>query len=476
MDSMDAHVSELTEKILYLRNNMGTIVDLGYMPEFKEIKQEAQMFGLSVCSCLVCTDPVKDARLFSTAGSRGLETRCNVCLKQENRLAQKKAKERRKEEARKTVNERQVQSSTSETETEVMQNYLVPVLKKEYEIEVSPEFRVSDLSARSRGMINYIQIQLKTDGAFHEDGRPKLDNRSHKEGDVGRAFFHHALGYLLMLMVFIKTRLVDGELKRYIWVAKGSDIKHDTLTENADGTLGPSKIPPSNEQGMIDAIRSMLQNEMYHVSLHDIWMNVPAIKQFKEVANIQALKTVRNVTVPQQNQQAFDCFFDERRIQVKTHNVKSGQAHIRHKKNGIDGQPYSSTDPIDAFVIMSIIKCEIEDEIAFFMLYCEIGMDVMIQNKMVVHEDEDSAKNSSGKKALHLHPGIYEEMLVGCTKERTKETAWLDDYPFEHVRLYEHTDQNPQVHRLTKENLEKVAQEVADSKAMPACMNVNSSS
>ena len=94
----------------------------------------------------------------------------------------------------------------------------------------------------------------------------------------------------------------------------------------------------------------------------------------------------------------------------------------------------------------------------------------MIQNKMVEHEDEDSSKNSSGKKALCVHPGTYEPMLVGHTKERQEKTAWLDAYPFEHVRLYEHTDQNPQVHKLTKENLEKVAQEVADSTKLPECM------
>ena len=212
----------------------------------------------------------------------------------------------------------------------------------------------------------------------------------------------------------------------------------------------------------------MLQNEMYHVSLHDIWMNVCNKDQFKEVANIQALKTVRNVTVPQQNQQAFDCYFDERRIQVKTYNVKRGQASLFHNKNGTKNQPYSSRDPIDAFAFVAIIKCEIKDEIAFFMVYCEIRMDVMIQNKMVEHED--ATKNSSGKTQLYLRPGRYEQMLIGRTQERQKKTAWLDDFPLKHVRLYEHTDQNPQVHKLTKENLEKVAQKVADSKQVPECM------
>ena len=43
-------------------------------------------------------------------------------------------------------------------------------------------------------------------------------------------------------------------------------------------------------------------------------------------------------------------------------------------------------------------------------------------------------------------------------------------YPFKHVRLYEHTPENPQVHQLTKENLEKVAQDIADPDAVPQCM------
>jgi len=54
---------------------------------------------------------------------------------------------------------------------------------------------------------------------------------------------------------------------------------------------------------------------------------------FKEVASIQALQLVCNVDVPRQNQQAFDCFFDTRRIQVKTHDVKSGKASLCHQKN-----------------------------------------------------------------------------------------------------------------------------------------------
>ena len=91
-------------------------------------------------------------------------------------------------------------------------------------------------------------------------------------------------------------------------------------------------------------------------------------------------------------------------------------------------------------------------------------MDVLIKNKAV------KQGNEGGIVTLHLHPGIYEEMLIGRTKTTLQKTAWLDDYPFKHVRLDEHTPENPQVHQLTKENLEKVAQDIADPDAAPQCM------
>ena len=182
----------------------------------------------------------------------------------------------------------------------------------------------------------------------------------------------------------------------------------------------------------------------------------------------QALKTIKNVVVPRQNSQAFDCLFDQRRIQVKSHDVKSGFAHLSHNKNGRACQPYDSADEIDAFLFGCIFRYPVQTgngiEYCYFMLYCEIGMDVLIKNKMV------NCGKTRGKTALLVHPGIYEQMLSGRRKETWAQTSWLDDYPFKCVRLHEHTEQNPQVHKLTKEMLEKVAQDIADPDAAPQCM------
>ena len=67
-----------------------------------------------------------------------------------------------------------------------------------------PEFRCADAVIKCPNG-KYIQIQLKTDGAFHKDGTPKPDNR--KEGSGGQAIFTDTSGYK-MPVIPIKSRLV----------------------------------------------------------------------------------------------------------------------------------------------------------------------------------------------------------------------------------------------------------------------------
>jgi len=464
------------EHVMHLRKNMRTYVNLGQMPEFMKLRKEASIFGLGVCSCLVCKHPVKDAREFDKSirnEKRGLKSSCKECEKNGHTKKSQMQKQKHQEQNRANVDSIEACRSGGEIEDEVMHTFLVPALSM-FVTEVMPEFRLCDLLVKYEIMQNYIQIQLKTDGILHRNGKLKPDNSTHKKDDAGRAMYYHVSRYNGMLVIFVKTREVDGVLIRYIWVANGSEITKETIHENADGTLGPQKIPQVTVEGMITAIHDTIQEEQYHVSFEDTWMNVPNKDHFKEVCCIQALQTVYNVVVPRQNQQIFDCLFDKRRVQVKLHSVKAENARLCKRKNGSKRrQPYDSTDPIDVFCFVCIIKClvKIEDTTKewYFMLYCEIGMDELIKNKMVRHKS-DNHEESVGKICLCTYAGIYEKMLLGKTKKPNKETEWLKKYPIKHVRLHEHTDENPQVHKLTKEHLQTVAQAVKDTQAMPSCM------
>ena len=50
--------AELHAQVVQMRSNMGTLLDLGRMPEFKKIRLNAFELGLWVCSCMVCRDPL----------------------------------------------------------------------------------------------------------------------------------------------------------------------------------------------------------------------------------------------------------------------------------------------------------------------------------------------------------------------------------------------------------------------------------
>lgn len=91
----------------------------------------------------------------------------------------------------------------------------------------------------------------------------------------------------------------------------------------------------------------------------------------------------------------------------------------------------------------------------------------MIRNKIIAHEKCDKYEESQGLTTLHMHMGIYEMMLTGWVKKTRKPTEWMNDHPFEHVEIVPHTDKNPQPHQLTIEDLRKVAQGVANERAMP---------
>ena len=458
----------LHDEVLKVRASMGTKKNLGNAKAFQDIRTKALKLGWWVCSCMVCEDPVKDLTEFGDLRFGKCKDCANI-NQRHRRNGTTSATQTARQQQTMGSNERVGSNETKECngtkEDEVMQNFLVPVLSQNFEVEVMPEFRRADAVIKCPNG-KYIPIQLKTASAFREDGSPRPDNSTQKDG--GRATFGRPTSGYEMPVILIKSRVVGEIIKWYIWVEHGSKITTSGLKEHTDGTLGPQKIPKVDVQGLIDAIREMRKQEEYHVSFIDAWFDVQHKEHFKEVANIQALRAVRDVDVPRQSQQAFDCFFDKRRIQVKPHTVKSGDANLNHRKNGHVGQPYDSEDPIDAFCFVVIIRFPVQtgDGIVYcyFMLYCEIPMDVLIKNKVVKHGNE------GGITTLCLHPGIYEEMLIGRTKITKQKTAWLDAYPFKHVRLYEHTPEHPQVHQLTKENLEKVAQTISKPDAVPQCM------
>ena len=134
----------------------------------------------------------------------------------------------------------------------------------------------------------YLQIQVKSDGVFCEDGVTPRPNDTTSRGVKGRASFNSCTGYGDMAIVFVKSRLdtASGEVQRKIWVMDGAEVQ-ETMTENIDGTLGTNRVPHLTTTSAIELDEALenlvLEAEKPLVTLNSIWMDVESESHRKEM-------------------------------------------------------------------------------------------------------------------------------------------------------------------------------------------------
>ena len=298
-----AEIDDYNERVKEIRENMGRYRQLGYVPAFKELQTHLQERGYKACSSLICDCPVQ----LMTSGfykddqtADGLTAKCKRC---NNNPAAHAAAEKRKREARVDMEAKGVKVSNSETETEAVNNCLVPLLTEAgMECLVTPEFRRADMAARRDSWTDvedaYLQVQVKADGVYRDDGvTPKPNNTSLYKYGGGVAQFGHCMGYEHMAMIFVKSRLDNddgGNVHRKIWVMNGSDVKKEQMAENVDGTLGPNKFKPlpagtATEVGeALDKL--VLESKKPLVSLEFICMDMERKTQRSEMLLMLACK------------------------------------------------------------------------------------------------------------------------------------------------------------------------------------------
>lgn len=452
-------IGEISQALNVLLAGLCGQVDLGRVKGFIDLQKHASNLGFRICTCWKCANPegpLQEKKNFTheVTTKDGLARNCRTCATTPGLI--KKAKEERKTQASQEIDDHKVNTHPYNVETDVMRDILVPGLQQAFKCVVMPEFRRADLGVLINGL--YIQIQLKVDGPHKRDGTFKPEN-----GRGGRSNYKHCSFYDNMFIIFIRVRIVNGVQVLCLWFTEDATNVPRYMTEHMDGFLGHQRLP---QRSMEDLIQAIWKSTLTKVTLREMLMHVVDINQFKEVCKIEALRMVYDVQVPEGNQQEFDCYLNGQRVQVKGHNLKSGQAGMHHCVNGIDCQPYSSDDPIDAFVVSCIIACQQR----FFLLYVWFSKDTLIKNKILKHKKCGNYESSNGSTQLRVSCGMYEKLLTGRIKKSRSQTKWLEGHSFKHVELVPHTEENPQPHQLTIEHLNKVAQKVADESAMPSNM------
>jgi hypothetical protein len=457
-----------------LRGNMGTKIQLGTIPEFKQLAAECAPLGLKPCASLTCRTPINLRKEFWVGSSF-----CRSCSKNPE---MKTSVHKRKLEASEMVQDRGVRFLSLTVEDEARDWLLVLLRKKGLEVRATPEFRRADLAVRSLewNTDKWLPVQLKSDGMYKMDGRAKPNDRSEPKSGHGCASFQKCNKYEGMLVVFVKSRLKeDGGTARYVWVCTGDEIEQYYMNEHVDGTLGMPRIPPIcgfNDDDIATGVVDVLStaDPELHRSWESIWLEVEGSAQQREVALMLALRACGfAIDFGFGNQTVVDCTIsgteDWQNIgstQVKTVDTKTGASPVRHCVNGVTQRPYSYHDMFDTLLEGAIVKARE----TYYVFYAFQPRHALLLNGVFHHDGYDKRPWSAGKTSISPPLGIFEQWLTGKKQKQpfTKNNEWLLKPSYNWRVPVEITRDNAAAAGLPWEWVEKHSKPAADPSAFPS--------
>ena len=152
------------------------------------------------------------------------------------------------------------------------------------------------------------------------------------------------------------------------------NVTKDNQNENADGTLGPNRIPLKSVAELAAVIKA---STLPRRTLKEINLDVDHKDQRKEVVIMRALGAVGlTVEFTPGNQTAVDCIINGVSTQAKTYNIEKRAANASHKVNGKINQAYSASDGVQQLLEGKIIKSDAK----YFLLYALQLLDALLYN------------------------------------------------------------------------------------------------
>jgi hypothetical protein len=206
-----------------------------------------------------------------------------------------------------------------------------------------------------------------------------------------------------------------------------------------------------------------------------MWYDIPLEDHRKEATLYLALRFAgHDLHIPAGNQRVYDCVQTmpdgtDRKIQLKTYNLKSGQANMHHCVNGVIGMPYSEEDDIDDVIIAAIVKPHNESEgDTYRLLYARFDKDALIKNGVFRHKGYRGLAASQGKHCLCMpKEGIYHKWLhhTKGSAHTDKDNKWLLASRY---GWHKPVEIDPVKAKIPLEWLEDAAQEAGNPKAFPS--------
>ena len=343
------------------------------------------VWGFGYCICLNndCKIRIQPKNNFSKNCDRvfGKQSLCKKCKKKRRTTpsnAQKNARTSRKKRAL----EAGLKHKTCDTEDRFAEWVQCEFNKYGWEVIILPESRLNDILVRYRKWDEgvYIGIQLKTDGAYHENGTYKNDVVTGQKGKFAKCWgYSHPNHIQLLFGKFRKEN--ENDEKVTLWQMSGEEAdnaNNSTICVNMRNEVGYTK--GKNKESFRSSCISPNFKEFFEtcenlytlkkLKLKKLWTYNEAFlcvdpenSACKEVALMIALsenKLIHDAKLefPVGNAHIYDCFQNlqgEKRYQSKSIDIKRGGVSLCHEVNGIRGVPYTESSEFDSFIFGKLI-------------------------------------------------------------------------------------------------------------------------
>jgi len=358
-----------------------------------DYKRIVWKFEYCICSRQDCNSRIQSENNFAKDSTASFKKKriCKYCdHKQSN--AMNDARDNREQRAR------QAGMKKNNTVTEDIFAQWIQAEFKRYgwEVLILPEARLNDVLIRHKDWQHdmWIGVQLKTDGAYHDDGTLKPDIIDFQKGKFSHCHGYVHSNHIQLLFGKFRKQYEEAEYDVTLWQmsakqadnASGRDIRVN-MDNDIGYDLGKDK-KRFREKRLSEDYQEFFDKCQNLYSDGRVWTYREAFlcidqknNACKEVALMIALsenKLIENAELeyPRGNAHIYDCFqTGKKKYQCKSIRLPSGKVSLSHRVNGFEAIRYKEEDDFDSFIFGKILQREDK----YYVIYLVVEKNMALQ-------------------------------------------------------------------------------------------------
>jgi len=382
--------------------------------ELNDYKRLVWKFGYCICSRQDCNCRIQPKNNFSRHSSKVFGKQC-ICKSCHNKPsnANNNARKNREQKAMEAGTKRK----ECDTEDMFAQWIQTEFEKYGWEVLILPEARLIDVLVRHKNwpIDTWIGVQLKTDGAYHNDGTLKPDTVNRQ-----KATFAQCDGYVHsnhIQLLFGKFRKQNEKDVVMLWQMSGNEAYNASSSMlyvnmkneigyrcGKDGKTFRQTSLSENFQEFFDTCQNLYSDGKIWTYREAFLCIDERNTVCKEVALMIALsenKLINNAELeyPVGNAHIYDCFqmYQSKKYQCKSINLSSGEVSLSHRVNGVQNIRYKKEDDFDSFIFGKLLHKEGK----YYVIY------------LVVEKNTALHFNKGSRMTLQFNNEKIKELLTG---------------------------------------------------------------